>query len=200
MSPGWSAMSLTYSFPLEFSFHGEFPMTQSFADALSKHKRSPQLHLLGEQGRTQVTKEMSFVCALHTRVDAHAYPHRPPRATRRYVRPWDLEPETLNLHELFTAYPNLESLSVSINRFKGGCVVGGPPSPIPSDAVHEPNLSASAKSISKWLLYPRRGAPLEGKVSLAQAAVPQPGQPGLSGLLGPGEGPCTWVDTFHYNQ
>jgi hypothetical protein len=58
---------------------------------------------------------MPFVRSLATQVDA--------------VKPgpgsWDSTyvPERLALHELFFAFPNLEDLSVSINRLRGGCVI-----------------------------------------------------------------------------
>ena len=101
------------------SFQGEFPMTENFAEALSKHKRSPKLHLMREKGRTPVNIKMPFVGTLHTRVDALADGLRPGSSS--------LEPERLALHELFSAYPNIEDLSVSVNRVRSGCVMGGPP-------------------------------------------------------------------------
>jgi hypothetical protein len=75
-------------------------------DALHDHAKSPKLHLLGEYGRTQVTTQWPCVRVLHTKVDT----------TSTLTR---LGQKRLNLGKLFAAYPNLESVSVSVNRLGG---------------------------------------------------------------------------------
>lgn len=75
---------------------------------------------------------MPFVRSLATRVDAVA---RVPRSRdSAYV------PKRLALHELFFAFPNLEDLSVSINRLRGGCVINMSPL---STHIHNLKLSDS---------------------------------------------------------
>ncbi|KAF7157678.1 hypothetical protein CNMCM5623_002052 [Aspergillus felis] len=109
-------------------FQNELPITDGFVNALLSHEKSPKLHLLGEDGRTRVNIKMPFVQKLHTSVNARARaPRDRPGTDRSGVRAW--EPQRLALHELFSAFPNLEELSVSINWLRGGCVMGGPPSP-----------------------------------------------------------------------
>ncbi|RMJ21092.1 hypothetical protein PHISP_08038 [Aspergillus sp. HF37] len=65
---------------------------------------------------------MPSVRSLSTRVDACAT-----LPSRRGRSPSD-DTQGLDLHELFSAFPNLEDLSVSINRLRGGCIVGRFPS------------------------------------------------------------------------
>lgn len=111
-----------------YSFQNNLPITDGFVNALLSHKRSPELHLLGEDGRTRVNIKMPFVRKLHTSVDARARaPRERPRRGVSLIPAW--EPQKLALGELFTAFPNLEELSVSVNWLQGGCVMGGWPSP-----------------------------------------------------------------------
>lgn len=87
---------------------------------------------------------MPFVQKLHTRLDAHARaPRERPEAERSEVRAW--KPQRLALHEVFKAFPNLEELSISVNRLQGGCVMDFSPSPtrilgliLPEDATFPP--------------------------------------------------------------
>lgn len=97
-----------------FSFEAEFHLPQSFVDALQDHKKSPKLHLLKENGRTQGTIQRPCVRVLRTILDATSMGT-------------GFDQKRLALGELFNAYPNLESLSVFVNRFRGGCVIGGMP-------------------------------------------------------------------------
>jgi hypothetical protein len=96
-----------------YSIEFEISITENFVAALLSHNRSPRIHLLGEKGRTQVKVKMPFVRGLHTWVDATATTN-----TQGEIS------QTLALHELFSAYPNLEHLSVSVNRRYRGCVLG----------------------------------------------------------------------------
>lgn len=91
--------------------------------ALLGHKRSPKLRLLREDGRTRVNTKMPFVQTLHTHVDAHARAPRERRGTERSEEVHVWKPQRLALHEIFNAFPNLEELSVSVNRLQGGCVM-----------------------------------------------------------------------------
>ncbi|KAJ5764332.1 hypothetical protein N7533_003013 [Penicillium manginii] len=76
---------------------------------------------------------MPFVHEIRTWFDATVSPS--PENRRSWFQILNLddpdaepfEPERFALHELFSAYPNIESLSVSIDRFHGGCD-GDPPS------------------------------------------------------------------------
>lgn len=96
------------------SFEGELPITAELIDAMLTHKRTPKLYLLGEDGHTPTTTSLPFVPEVRISVDAEAT--RPDGDV-------DFEPQRLALHEIFAAYPNLESLSVSVNRLVGGCVL-----------------------------------------------------------------------------
>ncbi|KAJ5408799.1 hypothetical protein N7509_002682 [Penicillium cosmopolitanum] len=73
---------------------------------------------------------MPFVQEICTSVDARAFTPREGRAGLNLDDPdaEPFEPQRLDLHELFSAYPNIESLSVSINRLRLGCIVGLAPS------------------------------------------------------------------------
>ncbi|KAF3385073.1 hypothetical protein F1880_001867 [Penicillium rolfsii] len=119
-------------------FHSELPVTDGLVNALFSHKKSPKLHLLGEIGGTRIDTKMPFVQRLHTSVNATAiFPRARPDAERRSgVRPW--RRQELALHDLFNAFPNLAELSVSVNRLRGGCIMGGPP---PSTLISSLKLS-----------------------------------------------------------
>ena len=127
-------------------------------NALLSHKKSPKLHLLGEDGRTRVDINMPFVRKLHTSVDATAYaPRNLTDTDGTGVSGW--EPQRLALHELFNACPNLEELSVSINWLRGGCVVefSWPPRPRALELVHSEDATfPPLKSLSL------SGYPVEG--------------------------------------
>ncbi|KAJ5594633.1 uncharacterized protein N7459_000841 [Penicillium hispanicum] len=90
-------------------FRDEYPLSQVLIDAMRGHKRSPQLHILNPLGRIQLAVPAPFVKALSTSVNV-------------YARGTGSQKQTLDLRRLFTIYPNLESLSVSINRYRTGCV------------------------------------------------------------------------------
>ncbi|KAJ5579133.1 hypothetical protein N7450_008000 [Penicillium hetheringtonii] len=98
----------------EVYFEEELPITAELIDVMLTHKSTPKLYLLGEDGHTPTTTNIPFVPEVRIRVDAEAT--RPDRDV-------DFEPQRLALHEIFAAYPNLESLSVSVNRLVGGCVL-----------------------------------------------------------------------------
>lgn len=112
---------------MAYSYRGEFPWETTLADTLLK--RSPRLHLLGEEGRTTVSGKMPSVRSLPTWVNA--WERRP---TGRSSRSSPYVPQKLALRELFSAFPNLEGLSVSVSRLQGGCVISSEP---PDTKIHE---------------------------------------------------------------
>ncbi|KAJ5157066.1 uncharacterized protein N7482_008166 [Penicillium canariense] len=142
-------------------FERKLPITDRFVNALLSHKKSPKLHLLGEDGTTRVNIKMPFVQKLHTSVDTQARaPIDHPETDRSGFHAW--EPQRLALHELFNAFPNLEELSVSVNWLRGGCAMGGRPSPtrilgldLSEDATFPPLKSLSLSG------YPVQDDPVE---------------------------------------
>ncbi|KAJ5899903.1 hypothetical protein N7495_004647 [Penicillium taxi] len=95
----------------------EIPTIESFVQVMLSRKRVPRLHLRGEQGFTPVITKMPFVTEICTHIDATASRHGGEESRN----------QKLALHELFKAYPNLESLSLKINYLRGGCLIGGIP-------------------------------------------------------------------------
>lgn len=103
-------------------------MSEEFAEAFLTHKRSPKLSLHGECGHTPTKITMPFIQEIRTSIDATASSRFGPRDFWGRMNYDDPDAERLALHDLFSAYPNIESLSVSINRLHSGCDGGSFPS------------------------------------------------------------------------
>jgi hypothetical protein len=101
---------------LGYSFHNKLPITDGFVNALLGYKKSPKLHLLGEDGRTRVNTKMPFVrnCILLSMPELEL-----PETVRRQIDPeLTHRSRRLVLSENATFQP-LKSLSLSGFPIKG---------------------------------------------------------------------------------
>ncbi|KAF5857533.1 hypothetical protein ETB97_005672 [Aspergillus alliaceus] len=110
-----------------FFYDTRIPLTKSILDTLWNHTNKPKLHLMSECGTTQTDIKMPCVHTLCTRIDG-------------FSTSTGVDQQRLALREVFSACPNLYSLSISISFFWSGCVM---PSILPSTEIVPLHLTES---------------------------------------------------------
>lgn len=93
------------------SLDEDIHFTQRFLDAIASHAGRPYLHLLGENGKTQLTNPMPMVRTFNVHVSIRTFGRT--------------KAGEVDLNKIFAACPNLRNLSVSTDRFIRGCGMGG---------------------------------------------------------------------------
>lgn len=134
------AFSLTDN-DFHLSCETEMPITDELIDAMLNHKMSPKLYLLGEEGHTLMKRSMPFVPEIRIDVEGHVTYN---------VYCDSFETQRLSLDEIFATFPNLENLSVSVNRLMTDSAVDtDTPSPqIPSLSLPEDATIPPLRSLS----------------------------------------------------